>query len=363
MQPRGRPDGGSAENIECHGDGTGGNHDSCGNRPRNDGTGENHDSRGNRPRGKTCRVVKMSYEKTGFFAALAGTCRGTDVFFRLVRQHPLRTMGQFLLLMLLCSLFVSLVHFFATGKEVDQAAARFQNTFGGLSVQGNRFLPELEPQQARSLLLPDGGILAYVPPGSTPNLPEKAEIGDCNYLLYWFPEEFLLGKKIAENEWITLNFRPGAVVTEQSRSDLAGFEARLRSVAANQKVTPATADQPARVIAVGEMAGIFKTSWTLIGFLLFFVFGAIQIIFYVGVFVGMFHLTGARQLRVLRFRDLFTISVYAGFPAMLVASVFAAFELPLLNFGSAYVIGMVLYMLTVVNRIEREAAPPAPPVN
>ncbi len=308
-------------------------------------------------------MMDTPYEKTGFFAAVAGTCRGTDVFFRLLRQHPLRMIGQFLLLMLLCSGFVAVVHFFTTEKEIDQAAAGFRSTFGNLSVQDGRFLPELQPQQMRSLLLPDGGLLTYVPPGETPKLPEKTDGNDFHYLLYWFPEEFLLGKKLGDNEWISLNFRPNMIGTEQSQSDLTGFETRLRAVAAKQKALPATVGQTARVMAVDEMAGIFKTSWTLIGFLFFFVLGAVQIVFYVGVFVGMFHLTGARQLRVLRFRDLFIIAMYAGFPAMLVASVFAAFELPLLNFGSAYVIGMVLYMLTVVNRIEREAAPPTAPGN
>ena len=306
----------------------------------------------------------MPYEKTGFFTAVAGTCRGTDIFFRLVHQHPLRMTGQFLFLMLLCALFVSFVHFFAAGKEIDQTAARFQSTFGGLSVQGNRFLPELQPQQGRSLLLPDGGLLTYVPAGETPTLPEKTGSADFNYLLYWFPEEILFGKKMGENEWVSLNFRPDAIGAEQTRSDLAGFETRLRALAEKQKAAPSSSAEPAaRIIAVDQMTGIFKTSWTLIGFLMFFVAGAIQILFYTGVFVGMFHLTGARQLRVLRFRELFIIAVYAGFPAMLVASVFAAFELPLLNFGSAYVIGMVLYMLTAVNRIEREAAPPTAPEN
>ncbi len=299
----------------------------------------------------------MSYEKTSFVQALSGTCRGTDVFLSLMRQHPLRTALHLLTMLALCSLFVTAVRFFASENEIDKVAERFRSVFGGLAFHGNVALPEKQPRQSRSMILPERGVLVYVPDGENPAPSDGVSLADFRYALYWMQDEFLFARKIGEDDWICLRFRSDATITEQTRTDMAGLESALRAIGSNRGARPAAVSPPGKAMTVDEMKSVFKTSWTLITFLMFFFSGAVQTVFYTGVFAVMTQMFGVRRLRRIRFCELWRILVYAGFPAMMVASAFDAFDLPLLSFGSAYVIGMILYALTVINRIEREISP------
>ena len=47
------------------------------------------------------------------------------------------------------------------------------------------------------------------------------------------------------------------------------------------------------------------------------------------------------------------VTIYAGFPVMLVASCFPAFDLPYLSYSTVFMIGLVVYWLVAVARVER----------
>ena len=76
-------------------------------------------------------------------------------------------------------------------------------------------------------------------------------------------------------------------------------------------------------------------------------------LFYTGLFAGMFRLTSSRRLQTLTFGEFWKIGVYAGFPVMLVASCFPAFDLPYLSYSTVFMIGLVVYWLVAVARVER----------
>ena len=73
------------------------------------------------------------------------------------------------------------------------------------------------------------------------------------------------------------------------------------------------------------------------------------------IFVGMFRLTSGRRYPLtLSFGEFWKIGLYAGFPAMLVATAFPALALPWFSFGSVFMAGLLIYWLYAAGRIERE---------
>ena len=57
--------------------------------------------------------------------------------------------------------------------------------------------------------------------------------------------------------------------------------------------------------------------------------------------------------RRMPFKVLIVLAIYAGLPPMLIGSVAEALRLPFLNFNLIYVLGMTLYLIMVMNRLER----------
>lgn len=301
-------------------------------------------------------------EKTSFIAALIGSCQGTRIFDRLKNQYPGRALWHLLLLLILCALAVATLQLFTYGDKVNDSFDRFRAVFGGLAVQGPLIRPELRTGDARSLLLPGGGIVSYVPTGQVAALPEKTGAADFNYLLYWLPSRVVMAKKIGDADFAVGVFQPGSWQNRQQKVSSAEFDSFLaeQSGLDAAEVAKVKADVPIQVIGEAELRTLVKGLWFMLAFGLFVMAGYAQIMVYLLIFVGMFHLTGARNIRTLNFRQLFVTALYAGFPALLVASCFPALDLPLLSFGSAFVIGMILYFLVTVNRIERESTPDEP---
>lgn len=296
--------------------------------------------------------------KTGFFAALSGSCRGTDIFLRLKDQSPVRALLHMLFLLAVCGVAVVLIQNISSNGRFDETAAVFKATFGGVSVdrQSHQIRPLLRPEDSRSMLLPGGGIVTYVPGGLIPALPGKSSVADFNYLVYWFPGEFVAASKMRDGELRAFVWRPGdfigSVFGSQVLLNSSTFE-KMLSEAADRNAKLASGGNGSVDFQADDLILVMRYWGSLLGFALFTLGGFIQIALYIAIFVGMFYLTGARPLRSLKLRNLIVCAIYAGFPAIMVGSAFPAFELPVLSFGSAYVIGMVIYLLSVVNRIER----------
>jgi hypothetical protein len=78
---------------------------------------------------------------------------------------------------------------------------------------------------------------------------------------------------------------------------------------------------------------------------------------YTALFVGVFRFSsGGRYPVRLTYLEFWKIGIYAGFPAMLVASAFPALALPFFSFSTVYMAGLLIYWLYTASRLERELA-------
>ena len=78
----------------------------------------------------------------------------------------------------------------------------------------------------------------------------------------------------------------------------------------------------------------------------------VQIVFYIGVFAAVSMVMNLGRKKRFTFRELVVLAIYAGFPAMIIGSVAEALRLPGLSFDVIYVLGMTIYLVIIMNRIE-----------
>ena len=71
------------------------------------------------------------------------------------------------------------------------------------------------------------------------------------------------------------------------------------------------------------------------------------------LFLGIFAVTAGTRGRTMSYRELFLTGLYVSLPVLPVACCFSVFDLPLLPFSTAYLLGAMGYFLFTVNFIER----------
>jgi hypothetical protein len=71
------------------------------------------------------------------------------------------------------------------------------------------------------------------------------------------------------------------------------------------------------------------------------------------VFALFYAITGVGKGSNMNFKSFFAISIYAGFPAMLISVLFEAFKLPFISFSTAFSFGWLIYLLVILNLLVR----------
>ncbi|MBR2373255.1 MAG: hypothetical protein IKA87_03385, partial [Lentisphaeria bacterium] len=74
-----------------------------------------------------------------------------------------------------------------------------------------------------------------------------------------------------------------------------------------------------------------------------------------GIFMAMYRLLNgpSGRLRYLTLKEMWKCGVYAAFPAMIIASLFPALELPFLSYETVFMMGLLIYWMAVAAKLER----------
>ncbi|WP_302813037.1 hypothetical protein, partial [Victivallis vadensis] len=185
--------------------------------------------------------------------------------------------------------------------------------------------------------------------------PEQAEF--LNYLAVWSPGYFVSAQHYEKDSWLVSILRPAE---EGGAISMFSPEKHYLTNSGLVELLDSKLDNgyswPVKETATQSFAALFGSLKIGMGILLFGMqlVGILALaLFYTGLFAGMFRLTSSRRLQTLTFGEFWKIGVYAGFPVMLVASCFPAFDLPYLSYSTVFMIGLVVYWLVAVARVER----------
>ncbi|MBS1370453.1 MAG: hypothetical protein HPZ91_10910 [Lentisphaeria bacterium] len=290
-------------------------------------------------------------KQVGFFRALWGCCCGTAIFDELRFNSWGRALLHLFLLSVLCAAAITFVQGMRLGPGIRAVADGFFDTFGGVQTGKMSLIPLTDPDRARTFdFSPDGDRIFYFP--SSPDgvhIPEK-ELLLIKFGVIWMPQKmvYLFHEPGSDSWWTVAQGRMGILKfgqysTEELKHYLAGLKVEGRS-----GVEGATADVT-RAEGLRMLAVMFSLVALLGNFLVVFWVA----ILYTSLFSLVFRFTGGGRLQTLSFSEFWKIGIYAGFPVMVFAGCFPAFDLPLFQYSTVYMVGLMVYWLLIVGRIER----------
>jgi hypothetical protein len=281
--------------------------------------------------------------KTGFFQALIGSCCGTAIFERLRNQHLGRTVFHLILMSLLCSVFME-VGIYKDWKKKSRATVNtIVENCGSIKIDKKGFTPEKSPQKLKNFIAAGPFAVTYLPEGSS--LPGDFQQG-CNIGLLWKGNKLLLWQKNNNGYLLTPidnsqsdNDSINAAAVEEIEQTLNALHGV--NIQGELNLTPGVLNVLSNMMLVTVL-------------IMLAVFNLFQVVFYIAIFTGIFALMNMGRPRRFTVKEMIKLSVYAGFPAMLIGSAAAFLELPLLDFNLTYVLGMTFYLMFVMNRLDRD---------
>jgi len=290
-----------------------------------------------------------------FFSTLFGVCAGTGTFPELAKRSLWRATWHFLLMSALCALIIAAGRQSYVTDLVNKAYGQLTAVYGELKDSGRGGIEveknNRQPSSVR-LALPQPITFCYMP--STPDqLPGDFDEGagsgfvaSPTHLVMWSKapvnRAFLLPSGTLPGKY--LPFSRAAVeklLTEQVASEVQPEQSGVSELLAMLK-------SPAKPVFIMLFLSQLLMVLTL----------SVPVVALFSLVFGWF---GAqRSGNLVTLREAFVIDIYAGFPAMLVASAFPAFDIRFLDFNLVYSLGLVIYAMIAVNRVASSRLPAKP---
>ncbi len=297
--------------------------------------------------------------KLGFIQILIETCKGTTIFYHVLRQSPWKALFHFLLLVLICTVAVWGYQSFALVRGVNTAYERLEKACGKITVSEKGMFPEKEPEKNRMIFSLPQLELTYVA-NLEAEIP-KIDIGIAAAGVVWMPKAlFFWFSGYDTNRYLVYTISNGKYLkidlVHPDRMNAHLKEINLEAAKAGMVEN----SMPVLMLLNPLVLKIFLLASTLIGngLLLFLPF-----FFLILMTSLIFSALGSRRLQgKLFFRDYFVLSCYIAFPCLLVSAVWLALGLKIgfLTYQWVSILSFYIYFMIVMGRIERWLSPPPP---
>ena len=285
-----------------------------------------------------------------FFNTLFGVCKGTEIFLQLFRLSPWKALWHLLILTTLCAIFITAAKTVPLYKDIDVACDTIAEQFGLIKFSDNGIFPSANPEKGRVVQLTETVTLAYIPDLKTAALPDFDQDGSTRGV-FWSPgivagwyktdtAEYLLVPLICASQKARIVGRPfqkDSIMPYLRENSSDGNPLRL----------------PVNSVNVAEMKVPVKIYASIITLCLQFIQIVFQTIVLTTLFTIIFNMVGSRNFKILKFKNIFVTAIYAGFPAIIIASFFPAFDLPL-DFNTVYIFCFAVYFIYIMSRLERD---------
>ncbi len=306
-----------------------------------------------------------------FFRTVFQVCTGTTAFLQLMNRSLWRSFFHFFLLVFLLALCLSTVNTYFIGKEIRRVCNVLFEQIGGVKISkdtGIRFLKN--PDRSQSYILNPTMRLDYFPGGSFQ--PEAVQKWDTGYgivlldraIITWFRnmsdgahEQYMVMCSALDGE---LAKTVPMVKLVDSREQLGAYLADGFSLKPGERIgSLALWSDGFSVENPSFIAGQMISCVAFVIFCMAFLGMCVLGIFAVFCFAlaQYFWSTNVPE-RKMSFRTVLTVTLYAAFPPLIIASLLSGMGVPFLSFQTVFFIAFFIYHLVVFNRIQRQLRPP-----
>ena len=284
-----------------------------------------------------------------FFTALIGTCKGTKIFLNLLSQSLGRTLWHLFILALACSFFVTLCTYPSRREEINETFSQLKEVFGEVQI-GKKGIVSKKINETRSFPALDNQVrITYLPNIDKGKLPE-IDADDVRAGFLWTPTMLTSWYKTGADNFMLFPF---AYYSDRQLY----FENLPRSAVLNY-IKNNTSTKYELITPYSDISWTALNDYCIKQFSSMIFMGQLtsilfQTLFFVMMFSFILNLSGrGTGAPVLKYKTRFIIGIYASFPPLLVATMFPAFELPFISFGSVYVICFSVYLIVVYTHLQ-----------
>ena len=292
---------------------------------------------------------------------------GPSAFLQLMGNRLWRVFLHFILFCILLGLFACCISSIEINREKRILVSELGGYFGNLEISKKGLLPAKHANQPKTFLLGSDRRLDYLTKDSIRDL-DKMGSWQENMGLIWTECGFFLWKRVP-NEKDRFGMMPIPLPFVETPKDFnamfqfhlltsSGFrsclekkgflkEGALFPVVKNMTLTP-------------EMIGSDIVSGILIYLFLSSFFSLFVLALLTAFFFALFqHLFSGKEGRKLCFSQLFSIMIYASFPALLFGCAFMLLDLPFISYQMAFFIVFFIYQISVNSAVQRKLDPPS----
>lgn len=311
----------------------------------------------------------MATKKTSFVSLLPAICRGVDVFVTLPKAPPRQAMGHLLILSAICALVFSFARSFRVKEDVNDVCAFLQQAFGGVSVEAKGIRPRLKPDEPRVVAY-KSTIIDYRPDSALRDL--NVSRYQANYAaqgFLWTPRSVVGWNHVGRNNY----FAYRAVMSKRSARwfDKDITEEKIVPFALEEAVSPTSFLSLVLFLPTGDVLPIptllavvhdvrdfrdmadYVAAYTLLRMFVCYIAKVfINALFYSALFAFVFSLAG-RSAAHADFASRFTLTLYAGFPGVIIATLLTAGDVPFLDYQTIYLIVLVIYLIMISKKFKR----------
>ena len=299
-----------------------------------------------------------------FFKILFLVCTGTDVFKKIIKFPLLKAFWHLFLLSVFCSFVFVLTKSPEMKKNINSATSYFQKQFGNVVVKSTGLYPEKKPATPRSL------SYDFIQVNYFPKLPPNKDFKIDDRLnrsgFVWMPNCIVGWLKINDSEVFVYQ----ALTSLDSHNWFGIFpKDKIPSYIQNSTVNDLknlrfTFFVPTNIPLFGLLSlqqnnNLLHYSdtifyWSAFGVLTHFVFMILlNVMLYSLIFAAVYSISSRSSLYNLKFKSFLVTAIYAGFPAVVIGTVFTIAEIPWIQYQTIYLIAFVIYLIAVTHKLRR----------
>lgn len=318
------------------------------------------------------KVIK----KNGFINTFISVCSGTEGFPELIKQPFWRTYGHLLILTIICGLINVAFRLHPFNKSFEECCANLSLRFGKIEYTSQGVVPSLKPEEARSATSMDDFRVDYLP--KTEDLKTYRPDKEFFHGIVWTPKSVLFWIKYYEgDDWSifpfilpTKDLKSATEMLElfKSANQQADASPPFYTVSQMYHINPIENEGEPAIdfrdfktnllmwipMSLPSLYSLFLFAYILLNML---VISTLYILF----FTTFSYWFGRANILKLKFLELFSTGIYTGFPGFIIATLFVALGLPVLDFQSVFLISYFIYSFAVFSRLRRTFLPHPPP--
>ncbi len=287
----------------------------------------------------------------GFFSILFKVCCGTEVFLSLLRLSFWKPLFHLAILSVICSIFVTICTSFALFADIKTASQTINENCGEINFTDKGIFPANNPEQGRTFNITENATLSYQ--GNLASMSSDFDLATATRGLLWNPGMMAVWYKTDNGEFllIPIIYSPGKITLSTKPLNKDGVIAYIRDNSFPENLIRL----PVKSISVPAIIGMVKFYVFCASLLFCFMQFFFQTLFLTIIFAAIFHLFCHRNMMKLTFKDVLLLAIYAGFPALFIASFFPAFSLPL-DFSTVYIFCFAVYFICIMYRFDQQFA-------